>query len=320
MSDDVLVLAEHRGGALCPVTFELAGRARELADAWGGQVQVALLATPELAGQLGAADVVITAEHPALDAHNPEACERVLLSIVRAQTPRLVLLPATTAGLDLSSALSVHWDAPAVMNVVGLSPHPQGVLATAQLYGGKLLAEVELTGSRAVCTVIGGAFPAAAGRRAGAPAVQAIDPAAALEGLRISVTGEVAPEAGDVDIAAADVLVSVGRGIGSRDGVEVVQELADALGAPLAGSRPLIDQGWLPRSRQVGRSGLTVRPRLYLALGISGAPEHLEGMRDSELVIACNTDTRAPIFDVAHYGTTLDLHDLVPELVAKLGR
>jgi electron transfer flavoprotein alpha subunit len=318
MSNDVLVLAEQQGGALCPTTFELAGRARELADAWGGQVQVALLAAPELASQLGCADVVFTAQHPALVTYNPEAYERVLLSLVLARAPRLVLLSATTAGLDLSAALSVRWDAPLVSNVVGLSAEAGGLVATAQVYGGKLLAEVELTGSRAVCAVIAGSFPAAAGRRGGAPAVEAIDAADALDGLRTSVTGVVPPEVGDVDIASADVLVAVGRGIGSQDDMELIQELGDALGAPLAGSRPVIDLGWLPRSRQVGRSGLTVKPKLYLALGISGAPEHLEGIRDAELVIACNTDARAPIFDVAHYGTTVDLFDLASELVKRL--
>ncbi|HXZ98713.1 MAG TPA: electron transfer flavoprotein subunit alpha/FixB family protein [Candidatus Binatia bacterium] len=318
MSNDVLVLAEHQGGALCTVTFELAGRARELADAWGGQVQVALLGASNLAGQLGSADVVFTAEHPALADYNPEAYERVLLSIVHARTPRLVLLSTATAGLDLSAALSVGWDAPVVSSVVGLSAEGEGALATAQIYGGKLLAEVELAGSRAVCAVIAGSFPAAAGRRDRPPAVEAIDAAAVLDGLRTSVTGVVTAEAGDVDITAADVLVSVGRGIGSRDDLEVAEELADALGAPLAGSRPLTDQGWLPKSRQVGKSGVTVKPKLYLALGISGAPEHVEGMRDAELVIACNTDAKAPIFDVAHYGTTVDLFDLVPELVKRL--
>jgi electron transfer flavoprotein alpha subunit len=128
------------------------------------------------------------------------------------------------------------------------------------------------------------------------------------------------PEAGDVDITAADLLVSVGRGIGSQDNLELVTELADALGAPVSASRPVTDSGWLPKTRQVGKSGLTVKPRAYLALGISGAPEHLEGMRGAELIIACNTDPKAPIFDVAHYGTTEDLFDLVPELTEKLAQ
>jgi electron transfer flavoprotein alpha subunit len=129
----------------------------------------------------------------------------------------------------------------------------------------------------------------------------------------------VEPESGDVDITAAELLVSVGRGIGSQDNLEEVQELADALGAPLSASRPVTDAGWLPKTRQVGKSGLKVKPKVYLTFGISGAPEHLEGMRDAELIIACNTDANAPIFDVAHYGTTVDLFDLVPALTEKVG-
>jgi electron transfer flavoprotein alpha subunit len=148
--------------------------------------------------------------------------------------------------------------------------------------------------------------------------VEVIDAPPGLDDLRTTFLRMIAPEAGDVDITAADVLVSVGRGIGSQDNLELVQELADALGAPLASSRPITDQGWLPKTRQVGKSGLKVKPRVYLAFGISGAPEHLEGMRDAELIIACNTDEQAPIFDIAHYGSTVDLFDLVPALAEKL--
>jgi electron transfer flavoprotein alpha subunit len=148
----------------------------------------------------------------------------------------------------------------------------------------------------------------------------ALPPPAGLGDVRMSLQQVFEPEAGDVDITTADLLVSVGRGIGSEDSLELVTELADALGAPLSASRPVTDSGWLPKTRQVGKSGLKVKPRAYLAFGISGAPEHLEGMRGAELIIACNTDPKAPIFDVAHYGTTEDLFDLVPELTEKLAQ
>ena len=144
-----------------------------------------------------------------------------------------------------------------------------------------------------------------------------MDLGAGLDDLKTSFLTMVEPEGGDVDITAAELLVSVGRGIGSQDNLEEVQELADALGAPLSASRPVTDAGWLPKTRQVGKSGLKVKPKVYLTFGISGAPEPLEGMRDAELIIACNTDAAAPIFDVAHYGTTVDLFDLVPALSDK---
>ncbi|MGO8743264.1 MAG: electron transfer flavoprotein subunit alpha/FixB family protein, partial [Limisphaerales bacterium] len=193
----------------------------------------------------------------------------------------------------------------------------------AQILGGKVLAEVELPAGRAIVTLLGGASsavlePAAgAGRVAGGagPEVVHVGPPASLAGLRTSLRRVVPAPGGDVDICAAEVLVSVGRGIESQENLETMLELAEALGAPLSASRPVVDAGWLAKSRQVGQSGLKVRPRAYLAFGISGAPEHLEGMRRSELIISCNTDPGAPIFSVAHYGTTLDLFDLVPELV-----
>ena len=205
---------------------------------------------------------------------------------------------------------------------VGLEADGSDVVATAQVYGGKLLAEVALNGDRGVCTVVAGSFaaPEAQGRpAAGARRSEAMSPPAGLDDLKTSFLTMVEPEGGDVDITAAELLVSVGRGIGSQDNLEEVQELADALGAPLSASRPITDAGWLPKTRQVGKSGLKVKPKVYLTFGISGAPEHLEGMRDAELIIACNTDAAAPIFDVAHYGTTIDLFDLVPALNDKVG-
>ena len=122
------------------------------------------------------------------------------------------------------------------------------------------------------------------------------------------------PETGDVDITKQDVLVSVGRGIENESNLEPAEELAKLLGGAVCGSRPVIDQGWLPLSRQVGKSGMIVRPKLYLALGISGAPEHVEGMKDSELIIAINSDPKAPIFNIAHYGAVADIQELIPEL------
>lgn len=318
MSNDVLVLAEHRDGVVADITFELLGKARELAGAGGGQAVVALLGAPDLAPQLGGADRVVTVDDPALANYNAEAWEAALTSVVDAVSPRLVLLSTATTGLDLAGALSVRTGIPLVSYAVDLALDGDAIVATAQIYGGKLLAEVAVDGDRAVCAVIAGSFPAAAGQGEGAT-VESMDPPAALADLRTTFLEALAPEAGDVDITAADVLVSVGRGIGSQDNLELLEELADAIGAPLSASRPVTDQGWLPKTRQVGKSGLKVKPRVYLAFGISGAPEHLEGMRDAELIIACNTDEQAPIFDVAHYGTTADLFDLVPALAEKLG-
>jgi electron transfer flavoprotein alpha subunit len=319
MGSDILVLADHLKGQLSDATFELLGKAKELAAATGGRTVAAVLGPPELADRLGAADVVVTVDHPALADYTPESWERALHALVTEREPRLVLIANTTIGMDLGAGLSAAWGAPLVAYTVGLEADGGELVATAQVYGGKLLAEVALEGDQAVCTVIAGSFPAAAGQGdSGSPTVEEMVPPAGLDNLATSFLNLVEPEGGDVDITGAEALVSVGRGIGSQDNLELVQELADAMGAPLSASRPITDLGWLPKTRQVGKSGLKVKPKVYLTFGISGAPEHLEGMRDAELIIACNTDASAPIFDVAHYGTTVDLFDLVPALTEKL--
>jgi electron transfer flavoprotein alpha subunit len=315
---NVMVLAGRTGKDLTDTTFELIGAARQLATAWGGQVEVALFGTADPAAELGGADTVVSIDHPALSDYVPEAYEVALRHVLEQRSPRLLLLPNDTAGLDLGSALSVSWKAPQAAYVVGLAADGELPVATCQILGGKILAEVELGGERGICTVVAGAFPAAAGRGDGEAAVVTLDPPAELDSPRTSLQQLIEPEGGDVDITAASMLVSVGRGIGSKDDLDTVQEFADALGVPLSASRPVIDAGWLPKSRQVGKSGLKVKPKAYLSFGISGAPEHLEGMRDAELIIACNTDPNAPIFDIAHYGSTCDLFDLAPALVEKL--
>jgi electron transfer flavoprotein alpha subunit len=275
-----------------------------------------------VADQISGADTVLTVDHPALADYTPEAWEKTLLHLVNERAPRLVLIANTTIGMDLGAGLSAAWGAPLVAYAVRLEADGSDIVATAQVYGGKLLAEVALTGERGICSVVAGSFPAPDGTGAeadGSPAVEAVAPPDGLDDLKTSFLSMIEPEGGDVDITAADLLVSVGRGIGSQDNLEEVQELADALGAPLSASRPITDAGWLPKTRQVGKSGLKVKPKVYLTFGISGAPEHLEGMLDAELIIACNTDAAAPIFDVAHYGTTVDLFDLVPALTDKAG-
>lgn len=318
MASDVLVVAERSGGQFSDLTFELLGKAKELASALGGRAGVVLLGDTSGIDALGAADVVYAVEGASLSDYNPEASEKALLAVAQQASPRAILMGTSTFGLDWGGALSVAWDAQIASYVIGLSTEGQNIVATSQLYGGKLLAETVLDSERAIVTAIAGSFPADAGRAGGSPEVVSVS--AGADATKVTFQALKEPDKSGVDITTADLLVSVGRGIGSQDNLELVQELADALGAPLSASRPIIDQGWLPKPQQVGKSGQKVKPKAYLAFGISGAPEHLEGMRNADLIIACNTDENAPIFDVAHYGTTVDLFDLVPELAEKLGQ
>lgn len=318
MSQDVLVLAEHTQGKLSETTFELLGKAKQVAAATGGNARVALFGHPELAAELGAADVVHLADHPVLADYQPEAYETLLVGLLQSVGPRLLLTGTSTPGMDLAAAAAARWEAPICAYAVGLEASGSSLVATAQIYGGKLMAEVDISADKAVVSVIGGSFPAAAGQGGGSPQVEPVD-VSPLESLRSSPSAVRLPEATGIDITGADLLVSVGRGIAGKENLELAQELADALGAPLSASRPVIDQGWLPKPHQVGKSGQKVKPKAYLAFGISGAPEHLEGMRNADLIIACNTDPAAPIFDVAHFGTTVDLFDLLPALTERVG-
>lgn len=319
MSDEVLVVAEHAGAKLTDSTFELVGKAKELASQFGGQTVVALVGAADLAPEIGAADLVVTIDGPGLDHYTAEGWEKPLAALITARAPKLVMMATTTQGLDLAGALSATCRCPLASYVVDVALDGETVVATARIYGGKIMAEVALEGATVICGVTAGSFPADAGKGDG-PAVIEAAPSTDLGEPKMAFLGLTEPEAGDVDITAADILVAVGRGVGSKDDIEMAQELADAIGAPLAASRPVTDAGWLPKSRQVGKSGVKVKPRAYLMFGISGAPEHLEGMSDAELIIACNTDEKAPIFEVAHFGSTLDLFDLLPALSEQLDR
>jgi len=194
---------------------------------------------------------------------------------------------------------------------------------TSQLFGGKILSDVRLPDNRGVVSVYPGSFPPDAGKSDRKPSIEMLDlplweSIPLGEETKVIFKQYLEPEAGDIDITKQDILISIGRGIANADNIALVNELADALGGALCASRPVIDQGWLPLSRQVGKSGMTVKPKLYLSLGISGAPEHVEGMKDSGLIISVNTDPNAPIFGVSHYGICADLFDILPTLIEEI--
>jgi electron transfer flavoprotein alpha subunit len=310
MSNDIFVLVEHHAGAVADPTHELLG----LAGSLDGPTVACLLGSGArgLADGL-AADTVISVDDPALANFVPEAYAATLASLIAERDPRLVLIANTTVGMDVAGALSARTGRALVAYCTGISYEGDTTVATSQVYGGKLNAEVAVDGP-AIASVIAGAAAPATG---GSPSVEDAS-APDLSGVRTEFLARVEPESSDVDITAEEVLVSVGRGIGGEENIELAQELADALGATVSASRPVTDAGWLPKTRQVGKSGRKVKPKLYIAVGISGAPEHLEGMGDADLIIAINTDEKAPIFDVAHYGTTEDLFDVLPAITEQV--
>ncbi len=312
MANDVLVVAEHLRGALTDITFEMLGAAKALAGELGGSAQVVLIGgSDEMVAELGAADGVVAVAGEGLGDFNPESHAAALQAVVEARQPRLTMVGYTAMGMDLATTVATRAGLGHVASCIAFEGG--GALkATSQLYGGKMNVVSELGDGPSVVSVLAGSFPADAGRAAGAPPVERV--AAPPAAGRVRFKRLIEPEAGDVDITAQEILVAIGRGIGSKDDIEVAEELAGALGAAVAGSRPLIDAGWLPKNRQVGKSGLKVAPKVYLALGISGAPEHIEGMKSSATIVAVNTDKHAPIFNYAHYGLVEDLFDVCEEL------
>jgi electron transfer flavoprotein alpha subunit len=318
MSNDVFVLVEHRDGLVTDGTFEILGRARELASEAGGRAVALLLADDAgpLAEQLGGISV-LAIEDQAFAEFSPSAWQAAIAPIVQERAPLLLLASNSGVGMDVAGGLSGSAGLPLAAFATSINIDAGTPVVTCQLYAGKIEARVRFRDGRGICTVVAGAYPAAAGRVTGSPTVERIPPPATDQ--RVRFRRLVRPEAGDVDITREGILVSVGRGIGEQENIELVEALAAALGGVVSSSRPIADAGWLPRTRQVGKSGLRVKPRLYLALGISGAPEHLEGMRDAELIIAVNTDPRAPIFGVAHFGAVADILDVVPALTRHLG-
>jgi len=317
MSADVLVVVEHRDGAILDSTFELLGRARSLAAAAGGEAIAVILGSgvDGLAGSLGGAGRVVLVDDPGLEAFTPSAYQAALVPIIRDRAPILVLVANSGPGMDIAAGISAALDLPLAAYASNVEFEGGAPLVTCQMYAGKIEARVRFRDGRGIATVVAGAFPVEAGIGSGNPTIERAP--AAADG-RIRFKGLHRPEAGDVDITREAILVSVGRGIGEQDNIELVEALASALGGAVSSSRPIADAGWLPRTRQVGKSGLKVKPKVYLALGISGAPEHLEGMRGAELIIAVNSDPRAPIFSVAHYGAVADILDVVPALTNRL--
>ena len=311
----ILVLAETRRGELREVSLELVSAAREVKDAAGERLAVAVIGADaeRFADDLAAegVDEVLTVVAPVahFEAH---IWQRALESLIESERPALVLAGHTIDSLGFAAAVAARAGLGFASDVTAIS-WADGLRARRGAYGDKLQAELEFPGKACtLLTVRPGIFPVAS---AGAGSVPARSVPIDLDGVaRTEHVEFVEAGAGDVDITKADFLLSIGRGIEDKDSIPRFENLAERLGATLSVSRPLVDAGWMPSARQVGQSGKTVKPRVYLALGISGAVQHLAGMRNADTIIAVNTDPEAPIFGVAHYGAVVDLFEVVDEL------
>ena len=315
MSNDVFVITEHMDGKFSDVSFELVGKAKELASALGGQ-SLAVVVGGGISADVFASDATIQIDDAALGQFIPEAHAKVIEALVKEKAPRVVMFGWTVTGMDLAAWLSARLGKPCVAYVKDVRIEGSDLVVGSQIYAGKLMAEVTPQGDMAILACVAGSFPAEAGQ--GTTAATTLPSPVSLDGLRTKFVEAIKPAGGDVDITVQTKLISIGRGIGGKENIELAQELAEKLGGAVSASRPVIDAGWLPRTRQVGKSGLKVKPKLYLMLGISGAPEHIEGMKSAELIIAVNTDKKAPIFNVAHYGATADLFEVAEAMLELL--
>lgn len=310
---DILVVAESRQGALREVSLELVGAALALKEQAGGRVLAAVIGAggEAHAGRLarsGVDEVLLVAGAPeSFEAHVHEA---VLDALIDQERPGLVLLGHTIDSLGVGPALAARLGLGFATDVTALS-WEDGPVARRAGYGGKVEVELDFPDRDVTLLMLrAGAFEAPA-EATGEAEVRAVEVAAEA---RTEQLGFREVEAGDVDITKAEFLLSVGRGIEDKDALPQFEELAETMGATLSVSRPLVDAGWVPNARQVGQSGKTVKPKVYLALGISGAVQHLAGMQNADTIIAVNTDPEAPIFRVAHYGAVADLFDVADEL------
>ena len=318
MSQDIHVVVEHLRGQIADITYVALAAARRLATGTGGDVAAVLLGheadglTEDLA-----ADRVVYVDDLALADFNPEHYTAILTELIGGDPPRCVFFGDTSMGAEIAGALSARLGLPLVSRCRSVDATDGTLRFVSQICGGKIMVEGSLPEPTALVTMVPGGYQPDQGRAETAPEVTRV-PITPLGTSRVTFAGYQEPEAGDIDISSMPILVAVGRGIANEDNVELAEELAEALGGAVCASRPVVDQGWLPTTRMVGKSGQRVKPDVYLALGISGAPEHVEGMSDSELTIAVNTDLGAPIFDVAQYGSEVDLLDLLPVLIEQV--
>jgi electron transfer flavoprotein alpha subunit len=319
MAGKIWVLAEQWRGELSEITYELLALGRELAEGLGTSLEAVLLGheAKDLAGHLGAADAVLYADHPKLAEPTAEVSSHVLARLVEERKPGSLLVSLTNVAADLVGLLPAQLEAPFINNCRDVRVVEGQLRAHAVIYGGKMEVAVAADRAPTILGILPGARRADAARVKKTPSTEEVT-VSLPEATRVKFKKYIEPEPGDVDLTQQDILVSVGRGIQSQDNVALAEELAKVLGGAVCGSRPVIDQGWLPLSRQVGKSGVSVKPKLYLAAGVSGAPEHVEGMKSSDLIVAINTDPEAPIYHVAHYGIVEDVVDVLPALAQAL--
>ena len=324
MSKNVYVIAEQRDGKIMKVSYELIGKARELADDLGQEVVAVLMGSgvEAVAGDLAkaGADKVVVVDDPMLAEYVTEPYTKAVTAVIKAQDPEIVIFGASSIGRDLAPRVSarIHTGLTADCTKLEIDPETKLLNMTRPAFGGNIMATIICANHRPqMATVRPGVMQALADcDKVGT--VEKFDVEFTAEDMNVEICEVVKTEKKSVDITEAKILVSGGRGLGGPEGFEPLRELAKVLGGEVSSSRAAVDAGWIDRDRQVGQTGKTVRPDLYIACGISGAIQHVAGMEESDIIVAINKDEDAPIFDVADYGIVGDLNKIVPALTAAL--
>ncbi len=323
MPDLFLVFAEHQGGKLTRATWEALAAGQQMARSAGGAVRAVLLGSnlAPLAAELAAAvEQVLTVESPLLAEYTADGYALALRAVIEQQKPRFVIFSHTYQVRDFAPKLAAMLQRGLVSDCLTYRNENDKLIFVRQVFQGKFCADVECAGDAPYFV----SFQAAAFRE---DSVERGPSAAPITPIAVELAaGAIRAKPGErfregkqaVDLTQAELIVAVGRGIKAPENVDLAKKLAEALGAELAASRPICDSGWLPMDRQVGSSGQTVAPKLYLALGISGAIQHIVGMKGAHTVVAINKDKEAPIFEVATYGIVGDLFEVVPPLIEEI--
>ena len=321
MADGIIVVAEQREGKLNRASFETVTAAQAIAQdtAWPVEVVLPGREIDKLARELAglAVEKVSALDGPALESYTSDAYVHALKHFLSGQHPKLVLFPHTYQVRDFAPRLALAVDRTLISDAIGYKFEDGRLLFTRQMFQGKFVADVAFAGDPPwLATIQVGSYRAEQAKAGSAP-VELV-PAAAPGEPRVrphEIFQEVRPS---VDLSQAEIIVAVGRGIQEQKNIALADELARALGGEVAASRPICDNGWMPLERQIGSSGQTVSPKLYIALGISGAIQHIVGMKGARTIVAINRDAEAPIFEIADYGIAGNLFDVVPALTVEI--
>ncbi len=314
MANDILVIAEHRGGTLKKVTIEAIGTARQLSGDLGGEVHAAVLGSGvrAAADQIAQYGVPVSLfDDPRLENYNYDAYCQALVPFIENRDYALILMGATPTGRDLSATLSCRVKAPAATDCTAIRIEDGKAIFTRPIFAGKVIAQFAINVKPAIATIRPNVFPAA--EKASGGSVESVP--CTIGGLQAVVKEVIQKAAGKVELTEADIVVSGGRGLKEPGNYKLIEELADAIGAAAGASRAIVDAEWVEHSHQVGQTGKTVSPKLYIAVGISGAIQHLAGMSSSKVIVAINNNPDAPIFKVADYGIVADAMKTVPLMI-----